>query len=165
MWWYISGKNAEDHLHNLKQLLQRLSENSLRCRKEKCEFTKPSVEYLGHILSQSKGFKVVQSWTCQHPKMCLHYNLHKLLRNNVFWKWGSVEAKAFNKLKELFSSDSLLVYFDPMFPLGIACDASCIGIGATLFHRYPNGDEKPIANISKLLSASQRKSIQVQLVV
>ena len=44
-----------------KQLLQRLSENSLRCRKEKWEFAKPCVEYLGHVLSQqriSKGSKL-----------------------------------------------------------------------------------------------------------
>ena len=57
----VSRKSAEDYLHNLKQLLQRLSENGLRCRKEKCEFAKPCVESFGHILSQngiSKGSKV-----------------------------------------------------------------------------------------------------------
>ena len=31
--------------------------------------------------------------------------------------------------------------------LGIACDASSIGIGANLFHPHPNGDERPIANV------------------
>ena len=56
----------------------------------------------------------------------------------------------------------MLVHFDPTLPIGIACDASSVGIGATLFHRYPNGDEKPIANVSKLLSASQRKYSQIQ---
>ena len=88
--------------------------------------------------------------------------LYKLLRNDVSWKWGSVEAKAFNKLKELLSSDSLLVHFDPTLHLGIAWDASSVGIGAILFHRYPNADEKPIANVSKWLSASQRKYNQIQ---
>ena len=51
-------------------------------------------------------------------------------------------------LKNLLSSDAGLVHFDPTLPLGIACDASNIGIGATLLQRYPNGDEKPIANVS-----------------
>ena len=80
--------------------------------------------------------------------------LYKLLKNDISWKWGSVETKAFNKLKELLASDSLSVYFDPSLPLGKICDASSVGIGATLFHRYPNGDEKPIVDVSKLLSAS-----------
>ena len=47
----ISGKDAEDHLKNLRQLLQRLHEKGLRCRLEKCPFAEPYVEYLGHLLS------------------------------------------------------------------------------------------------------------------
>ena len=104
----------------------------------------------------------MQSWTCQHPKICLHHDLYKLLQTNVFWKWGSVEAKEFNKSKELLYSDSLLIHFDPTLRFGIACDESSIGIGAALFYRYPNGDEKAIANVSNLLSASERKLSQVQ---
>ena len=75
--------------------------------------------------------------------------LYKFLRNDVSWKWVSVDAKTFDKLKERLSSNSLLVYFDPTFTLGIACNASSVGISATLFHSYSNRDEKPIANVSK----------------
>ena len=49
----VSGDNAEDHLHNLRQLLQRLQNKGLRCRLEKCVFAQPRVEYLGHTLSHS----------------------------------------------------------------------------------------------------------------
>ena len=184
----VSGKNEKDHLFNLKCLLQRLSEHGLRCRKEKCEFAKPSVEYLGHVLSQqgiSKGTKVDAVLKMPAPKdvstlrsflgsvqfygkflpSCFSTDaapLYKLLRRDVSWKWGPTEAKAFNTLKELLSSDSLLIHFDPSLPIGIACDASSVGIGATLFHRFSNGDEKPIANVSKLLTASQRNYSQIQ---
>ena len=57
----VSGENAEDHLHNLHQLLQQLQDKVLRCRLEKCQFAQPSVEYLGHTLSHrgiAKGGKV-----------------------------------------------------------------------------------------------------------
>ena len=57
----VSGENADDHLQNLQQLLQRLEEHVLRCQFEKCSFTQPSVEYLGHKLTQNgieKGCKV-----------------------------------------------------------------------------------------------------------
>ena len=57
----VSGANANEHLQNLRALLQRLQEKGLRCRLEKCDFAQPSVEYLGHTLSRqgvSKGSKV-----------------------------------------------------------------------------------------------------------
>lgn len=56
----VSGNSAEDHLRNLRGLLQRLDEKGLCCRYEKCSFAQPSVEYLGHTMSQdgiAKGSK------------------------------------------------------------------------------------------------------------
>ena len=40
----MSDDNAEDHLHNLRQLLQRLQNKGLRCRLEKCVFAQPRVK-------------------------------------------------------------------------------------------------------------------------
>ena len=57
----VSGTTTAEPLQNLKSLLKHLEEKGLRCRLEKCLFAQPSVEYLGHILSQqgiSKGHKV-----------------------------------------------------------------------------------------------------------
>jgi len=65
-------------------------------------------------------------------------------------------------LKELLSTADVLTHFDPSLPLGVACNASAVGIGATLFHRYSDGSERPIANISKTLTASQRNYSQIQ---
>ena len=57
----VSGRDAADHVRNLTRLFTRLSEKGLRCRQAKCIFAQPSVEYLGHTLSNegiSKGHKV-----------------------------------------------------------------------------------------------------------
>lgn len=43
----ISGKAEEEHLHNLSQVFQRLSEVGLKVQKYKCEFFKSSIKYLG----------------------------------------------------------------------------------------------------------------------
>ena len=58
---FVSGKNAEDHLHNLQGLLKRLNDKGLRCHLEKCAFAQPQITYLGHTLSRegmAKGPKV-----------------------------------------------------------------------------------------------------------
>ena len=40
----ITGPDEQSHLRNLDATLQRLEENGLRVRKNKCEFFQPSVE-------------------------------------------------------------------------------------------------------------------------
>ena len=62
----------------------------------------------------------------------------------------------------MLSSNSVLAHFDPSLPLGISCDASNVGIGAVLFHRFPDGSERPVANASKTLTDAQRKYSQIQ---
>ena len=57
----VSGVNASELLENLHVLLQCLQDKDLQCRFEKCHFAEPSIECLGHTLSQkgiTKGSKV-----------------------------------------------------------------------------------------------------------
>nr|KAG5699654.1 hypothetical protein BaRGS_005102 [Batillaria attramentaria] len=181
-----SGKDAKDHLSNLERLLTRLNDKGLRCRREKCLFAQPSVEYLGHTLSAegiSKGSKVeavlkmppptdvsslksflgsVQFYGKFIPNLAtMAEPLYRLTKKASPWKWGEEEQAAFEQLKNVLSSDQVLVHFDPDKPVGLACDASNVGIGAVLFHRYPDGSERPIANVSKTLTAAERNYSQI----
>ena len=45
--------------------------------------------------------------------------------------------------------------------MGIACDASNVGIGAVLFNCYPDGSERPISNVSKTLTPTQHCYSQI----
>ena len=47
----ITGASLEDHLANLEEVLKRLREHGVRLRKGKCQILTPSVEYLGHVIS------------------------------------------------------------------------------------------------------------------
>nr|KAG5696115.1 hypothetical protein BaRGS_020516 [Batillaria attramentaria] len=87
--------------------------------------------------------------------------LYRLTKKASPWKWGEEEQAAFEQLKNVLSSDQVLVHFDPEKPVGLACDASNVGIGAVLFHRYPDGSERPIANVSKTLTAAERNYSQI----
>ncbi|KAL8581042.1 hypothetical protein ACOMHN_012693 [Nucella lapillus] len=182
----VSGQDVNDHPSNLKRLLTRLNDRGLRCRREKCLFAQPSVEYLGHTLSAegiSKGSKVeavlkmppptdvsslksflgsVQFYRKFIPNLAsMAEPLYRLTKKAIPWKWGDEEQSAFEQLKNVLSSDQVLVHFDPNKTLGLACDASNIGIGAVLFHRYPDGSERPISNVSKTLTAAQRNYSQI----
>nr|CAB3249686.1 uncharacterized protein K02A2.6-like [Phallusia mammillata] len=184
----VIGSSAKDHLNNLRRLLQRLSEKGLRCRFEKCKFAQPTVEYLGHLLHKDgirKASKLDAVLNMPAPKdvsalrsflgsvqfyskflppsfSSIAEPLYRLTRDKVLWSWNNEESKAFRQLKTLLSTDNVLTYFDPSLPIGISCDASNVGIGAVLFHRCSDGSERPIANVSKLLSSSQRNYSQIQ---
>ena len=82
--------------------------------------------------------------------------LHRLTKTGVPWNWGTQQAGAFQSLKDLLGADTVLAHFDPSLPIGVSCDASDVGVGAVLFHRYTDGSERPIANASKTLTATQQ---------
>jgi len=88
--------------------------------------------------------------------------LHRLTHKGVPWHWEIEEDQVFQRLKTLLSSDKVLVHFDPTLPVGISCDASNVGIGAVLFHCFPDGSERPTASASKTLTRSQRNYNQIQ---
>ena len=52
--------------------------------------------------------------------------------------------------------------YDPTLPLGLACDASAVGIGAVIFHTLSDGSEKPIAYASRTLSKSVANYSQIE---
>lgn len=48
-----------------------------------------------------------------------------------------------------------------LYILTIACNTSNIGIGAVLFHCYPNGSEHPMTNMSKIHMSAERNYSQI----
>ena len=46
----VTGRDEQEHLTNLENTLKRLGEYGLRVRQKKCDFFKPAVEYLGHVI-------------------------------------------------------------------------------------------------------------------
>lgn len=184
----VSGKDAQEHLENLRTLFKRLKDKGLRCNRDKCSFAQSTVEYLGHTLSRegvSKGSRVdallkmppptnvsslrsflgsVQFYGKFLPPnlSTITEPLHRLTRKDEEWHWGTDQQKAFKKLKDLLCEDNVLVHYDPSVSIGISCDASEVGIGGVLFHRYHDGSERPIANVSKTLTDCQKRYSQIQ---
>ena len=87
--------------------------------------------------------------------------VYRLTKKDIPWCSSTKEEAAFQRVKEMLCTDTFLAHSDPSLDIGIACDASDSGIGAVLFHRYSDGSERPIANVSKTLSQTQRKYSQI----
>uniref|UniRef100_A0A452HI29 ribonuclease H n=1 Tax=Gopherus agassizii TaxID=38772 RepID=A0A452HI29_9SAUR len=184
----VTGRNEEDHLKNLEATLQRLEEYGLRVRKDKCEFFKPSVEYLGHIIdsaglhkapakvkaiveappprnvSQLRSFLGLLNYYGKFISQLatLLKPLHELLGQNKAWKWTEACDVAFNKAKDALLNSEVLMHFDPSLPLQLACDASPYGVGAVVSHIMPSGEEKPIAFASRTLSKAETNYAQIE---
>jgi hypothetical protein len=50
----VYSESFEDHLNHLRLVLSRLRENSLFVKKEKCEFARQQILFLGHKISLGK---------------------------------------------------------------------------------------------------------------
>ena len=60
--------------------------------------------------------------------------LYKLLQKQSHWKWGHEQKEAFRKAKDLLTSSSVLIHYDPTKPLVLACDVSPYSMDWELYY-------------------------------
>ena len=181
----VTGRNDEEHLRNLEEVLKRLDARGFRLKKSKCHFFKPSLGYrvdaeglhateekVEAILSaptptderQLRSFLGLVNYygrfvsdlaTIAHP-------LNDLLKREHAWNWSDECEAAFCKLKEKLASTSVLVHYDISLPLKLACDASAYGVGAVISHVMSDGSERPVAYASRTLTKSEQNYPQIE---
>ncbi|UYV71319.1 hypothetical protein LAZ67_8002616 [Cordylochernes scorpioides] len=183
----IASEDLENHLDILKRTLNILKENNFTINKNKCLFVKNEIEYLGHKIN---GFgiyplkdKLACIKNCPIPKNTtelksflgflsfyskflpnlsdLAYPLYNLLKKNVKWSWNVETDGSFNSCKNALDETSCLSHYSLNLPLILSCDASQVGIGATLSH-LKDGEERPVCLISRTLNVHERKYSQVE---
>ncbi|XP_033014646.1 uncharacterized protein K02A2.6-like, partial [Lacerta agilis] len=183
----VSADSNQQLFERLRAVLTRFQEAGLKVKKEKCLIAVPQVEFLGYLINASglhpttSKIRAIQEAPIPKNKTELQaflgllnfYNmflphkatlaepLHRLLSTKAPWSWGHRETAAFNAVKSLLSSDSVLVQYSEARPLVLACDASPFGIGAVLSHRFPDGREAPLAYFSRTLSPAERNYSQL----
>ena len=183
----VTGSSDEEHIHNLGEVLSRLSNAGIHLKREKCSFFADQVEYLGHLIdkeglhptdakveavqkapapsnvSELKSFLGLLNYYSKFlPNLSSVLSpLYSLLQADKIWTWGHEEEESFTAAKALLSSSKLLVHFDPNNPLMLSCDASSYGVGAVLSHQMQDGSEKPIGFASRTMSATEKKYSQL----
>ena len=184
----VSGKNDQDHLRNLAEVLTRLESAGLRLKLAKCKFMQHSVEYLGYRVDanglhaiekkveairnapapgnqqQLRSFLGMVNYYAKFVNnyATITHPLNELLHNGVRWKWGHAQEKAFTELKNKLSRAPVLVHYNVELPLKLDTDASNYGVGAVISHVFPNGEERPIAFASRTLNKSECNYAQIE---
>ncbi|XP_041774410.1 uncharacterized protein K02A2.6-like [Anopheles merus] len=177
----VGGKTQEEHDAALEETLKRIRDYGFTIRSEKCAFNKSEIRYLGHIID-SRGLRpdpakidaiknlpapkdvtgvrssigAINFYAKFIPNMRnLRYPLDKLLLAGSVFQWTPECQKAFDQFKALLSTELLLTHYDPTRDIVVSADASSVGLGATLCHKYPDGSLKVVQHASRALSKAE----------
>lgn len=178
----IFGKNFNEMLENLKIVFTRLRKANLKINPKKCALFQRSVKYLRHIISAEgvttdpEKIAAVRDWPTPHTKKQLHsflgfcsYRkfvkgfsslakpLFALTENQIKFVWGNKYQNAFEKLKQMLSSSSILSFPKEEGEFVLDTDASNICIGTVLSLKQEE-EERVIAFFSRV-SAKQSEII------
>lgn len=178
----VISDTFERHMEVLQEVARCLRLAGLTINVEKSKFCVTEVRYLGHVVGngiiradpekisaitefptprsvkQVRRFLGMSGW---YRKFIRNYAaistpLTDLLKANRKFVWTEESQKSFEELKSILSSAPVLHSPDFSQPFYIHCDASKTGIGAVLVQKNAEGDEFPIAFMSKKLNQAQR---------
>ena len=165
---------AEHEIH-VKRILAKLRKAGLQIDITKCEFHVTEVKYLGLIVTTSgikmdpakietivnwstpKNVKDVQSFlgfANFYRRFVFRFSkiadpLTKLTKKDTKFLWDDKCQKAFDLMKNAFTSDKILMHYDPDQKIVVETDASDY-VSAGILSQYDNnGVLKPIAYFSK----------------
>ncbi|XP_054746003.1 uncharacterized protein K02A2.6-like [Anastrepha obliqua] len=146
----VMGKSEDELANRLEQIFVRFDKAGLRLRKDKCQFSVPSIEFLRfkldnlgirpshdkikaiHEAPSPKDKKQLQAFlgllNFYHAflpnKATIAEPLHRLLDKSARWSWKEQHETAFNTLKRLIASENVLIHYNENLPLVLTCDAS-----------------------------------------
>ena len=172
----IYSKTLDDHVQHLRQVFQVLRENELYVKKEKCEFARKEVTFLGHVVGDGKikmdkaKVQAILDW--EPPKRVTELrsflglvNYYRrfiqgyssiasprtdLLKKNKPWAWDEKCKRAFETLKEVVVKEPVLAVLDHTKVYEVHTDASDYAIGGVLMQ-----EGHPIAFESRKLNETE----------
>lgn len=164
----IFSKSVEEHVHHVEAVLQRLLEDSLFVKDEKCKFHVSSVSFLGYIVAEGSlqmnpaKVSAVSAWPVPETRKQLQRflgfaNFYRrfirgfsslaapltaLTSSKVAFSWSPSADQAFEGLMVRFTTAPILQLPDPDRQFVVEVDASDSGVGAVLSQRSAS-DQKP----------------------
>lgn len=173
----VFSPDFESHIERLHQVFERLQIAGLTIKPTKTSLLLPGVSFLGYFVD-SQGIKMQPSKIAaikNYPRpqnvtdvrsfvgLCSFYRklypnfatdaapLTKLTRKATTFNWTIEQEEAFENIKRKLLEFPILIHYDPTLPIELHCDASGIGLGATIGHII-NEKFHAVQHASRLLS-------------
>ncbi|XP_051173560.1 uncharacterized protein LOC127289595 [Leptopilina boulardi] len=176
----VYGRTLEEHNKNLKNLFIRLRQVGLKLQPDKCEYLRPELEYLGHVITKEgikpnpdridkvknyprpktqKQIKQFLGLIGYYRKFIKNFSkianpLTKLLRKETTFEWTQKEENAFSELRDKLITAPILQFPNWNQVFVLTTDASNEGLGAILSQGHI-GEDKPIAFASRTLNKAE----------
>jgi len=167
----IYSDDITQHQRHVKEVLRRPQKAGLYAKAEKCKFHLDSIEYLGYVLSPSgltmsdAKVKTIQEWpepkkvkdiqsflgfTKFYRRFIFNYSdkvilLTRLTRKDTPWNFDNNCRKAFNTLKQAFTSASILTHWVLDAQLVMETNASDYALAAILSIITEDNEIHPVA--------------------
>ncbi|GBG72152.1 hypothetical protein CBR_g11085 [Chara braunii] len=170
----VYSRTLEDHLGHFRRVLETLRRAKYKANRDKCEFVRQELEYLGHFVTPegisplSDKIQAIQEWPEPrnvtdvlsflglagyyqrfikgYSKIAAH--LTKLQCEDRPFDFGEEAREPFLALKAALLSAEVLHIYDPLLPMHVTTDASGYGIGAVL-EQHDGVDWHPVEYFSK----------------
>lgn len=179
---FIFGNSVQELNKITKSVIDRLTEAGFTLNKEKCEYNKQRVKFLGHVFTNKgyeadndkiKAIETLKTPTCvkelQRLLGMVNYlgkfiknlseitdPLRRLLHKDIAWSWGFEQEKAFATIKKTLTTTPVLKYYDVNKPVKLSVDASSKSMGACLMQ-----DDQPVAYATRAFTSAQQKQPQI----
>ncbi|XP_065369018.1 uncharacterized protein LOC135961445 [Calliphora vicina] len=178
----IVSEDFQTHLSVLVRVAEQFRKANLTLNITKSKFCVTTVQYLGYVIGnggiktdpekvsaivnwpvpknirQVRGFLGLAGWYRRFIEnfSSIVFPITEILSTKKKFVWTPEAQAAFENIKTLLTTAPILVNPDFKKKFYLHCDASNFGIGAVLIQLDDQGQEKPIAFMSKKLNTAQR---------
>ena len=177
----IYSEDPSKHDEQVREVLKRLRQNGLYAKGSKCLFDVNSVEYLGYIMSpdglkmDEEKIRTIQQWPIPrkvkdvqsflgfanfyrrfiHNYSDITVPLTRLTRKDTQWNFDEKCMKAFQTIKDAFTTAPVLTHWQNDRPIIVETDASDYALAAILSIITDDGEIHPVAFLSRTFSSTE----------
>lgn len=179
----IAANIENEHDETLNKVMQRARERNVKFNMSKIQYKQHSVNYLGHIMSESgiacdpDRIKAIQAISAPktrkdlqkligminyvseyiHNLSELSTPLRELLKKNSLFVWNAEPMACLDRIKKTITEAPTLMAFNEQVPVTIETDASQHGIGCCLMQ-----EGRPVWFASRSLSTTEINYAQIE---